>query len=127
MTYEDYQRYFEEAAEKEKRRYDQKSVDELLKLIRRGSYGKYYTIWDSVGERASADEAGSDLIAVLRSGAEYLHRYHCAVALLRLLGMQWDSYFKPEKLSARERYDDVELFIQDIEEKLETTSKMGGG
>jgi len=120
MTYAEFQEHFEQAANEEKQSYDKTPVEELLKLIRRGSYGNYYQIWHSVAERGSAAEAGGDLLAVLRSGADYLSRFHCAAALLRVLNMQWDSYFKPEKLSARERYD-VDWFLNEVEKRLKTT------
>lgn len=69
----------------------------LLNDIRAGRYGSYYAIWDVIGRRASAIEAGWLLFEVLNRPIDYLHRYHCAEALLKVLRCE---VFEPVHLSA---------------------------
>lgn len=72
-------------------------VAELLGLVRAGRFGGYYVLWDAIAERATLAEAGWALFAVLETDADSLDRYHCADALLRLLGGEaWE----PAQLTA---------------------------
>ncbi|MBN2609657.1 MAG: hypothetical protein JXA64_11125 [Candidatus Fermentibacteraceae bacterium] len=59
----------------------------LLQDIRAGHFGDYYGIWRVVGSKASLEEAGWTLFEVLETDIDYLYRYHCAAALLKLMGM----------------------------------------
>jgi hypothetical protein len=61
-------------------------TSELLELVRAGRFGGYFVLWDAIAERSTLDEAGWPLFTVLASDADYLDRYHCADALLKLLG-----------------------------------------
>jgi hypothetical protein len=66
-------------------------VPELLSLVRAGRFGGYFVLWDAIAERATLAEAGWPLFAALMSNADYLDRYHCADALLKLLGTRiWE-------------------------------------
>ena len=103
MSYAEYQEHFEQEAGKERERYDARSVAELLTDIRAGRFGSYYQIWHSVGARASLADAGSLLADILESDADYLHRYHCASALISI-GRVYSDGYRPEQLSARETY-----------------------
>jgi hypothetical protein len=69
----------------------------LLDMVRAGRFGGYYVLWDAIAERASLVEAAAPLLAVLESEADYLDRYHCAAALLRLMG---SSAWEPVQLTA---------------------------
>jgi hypothetical protein len=92
----DWQAQWEAHASMERRKYDETPVEELLELVRRGIWGSYYTIWYSIAERSSAEDASAALYGVLKSGEDYLYRYHAAAALLKLTGI--DS-FQPVDLS----------------------------
>lgn len=72
-------------------------VTELLDLVRAGRFGGYFVLWDAIAERATLAEAGWQLFAVLLSDADYLDRYHCAAALLKLLG---SDTWEPVQLTA---------------------------
>jgi hypothetical protein len=65
---------------------DRRPVEQLLADVEDGHYGQYYGIWYSIAERATLEQAGLILFEVLCRGGDYLNRYHCATALLRLLG-----------------------------------------
>jgi hypothetical protein len=94
MTWQD---SWENAAADERAQYDARPVSELITHIQKGWFGTYYTIWHSIAMRAKLEQAGWPLFDVLRSNANYLNRYHCAAALLRLLG---NSPFEAVHLSA---------------------------
>lgn len=81
----DWRDTWEQHAEGERRELAVEPVSQLLERLRAGYYGGYYSIWDTVAERSTLEEAGWLLFSVLESGAEYLDRYRCAEALLRLL------------------------------------------
>jgi hypothetical protein len=70
---------------------------DLLAAVRAGRFGGYYVLWDAIAEQADLAEAAWPLMAVLESDADYLDRYHCAAALLRL--MRSDAW-EPVQLSA---------------------------
>ena len=86
MTVYDWHQQWERAARAEKESVDRQTVAELLDQIARGSYGRYYAIWRSIGARAELQTAGWPLMRVLKSNADFHNRYHCASALLRLMG-----------------------------------------
>lgn len=92
-----WQDHWEEAAEEEYRRMEGKPVPELLEETCRGRLGAYYTIWKVIARKASLEEAWRVLLSVLESDADYLHRYHAAEALLKLLG---NKVLQPVDLSA---------------------------
>jgi len=93
----DWRKQWEDHADAEQARYDAMSTSALLDDVRRGRFGDYRTIWYALGKRAAAPEAAWMLFDVLTSQATYLDRYHCAAALLQLLGStEWE----PVELSA---------------------------
>ena len=55
MTYEQFQQQWESEADRERRKYDSRTVSDLLKDIRRERFGEYYQIWYSLGARATLD------------------------------------------------------------------------
>jgi hypothetical protein len=67
--------------------FDQKPVDELLDRAANRMYGKYFSIWRSIAERAELEQAGWLMFEVLQTEQDYLTRYHCAAALLALMGL----------------------------------------
>jgi len=86
MNSEDWRETWEHHADQERAKLDAVPVSELIARVKLGRFGDYYNIWYSIADRARLDEVGWALFSVLESRADYLHRYHCAAALLRLLG-----------------------------------------
>lgn len=80
-----WQDHWDEAADDEYRSMEERPLSELLADAGSGRFGSYYTIWRVIGRKAALAEAGWVLFAVLEGEADYLHRYHCAGALLELL------------------------------------------
>jgi hypothetical protein len=113
MTYADYQRYFEEAAAAEHARFDAMTVAEVIAEINADRLGSCYSIWYSLGARATPLEANDLLLNYLASDAEYLHRYHCAAALIQINRLRWE----PHQLSAFETQD-VEKNLATVREAL---------
>ena len=85
-SYAQFQERWEREAGAEYDRYMARPAGSLLADVIAGRYGKYYQLWRAVAAKATLAEAAWPLFAVLRSGAPYLDRYHCADALLSLLG-----------------------------------------
>ena len=82
----DWRETWEQHADQEQGALGEAPVSELLGRVRAGQFGGYYRIWYALAERAKLHEVGWVLFSVLESEAEYLDRYHCAAALLQLLG-----------------------------------------
>ena len=91
-----WQEKWEAYAALEMEKYRETPVKKLLEQVRNGSFGRYYTIWYALAEKATAEEAVFPLYEVLLSGEDYLYRYHAAAALLKLSGI---TGFKPVDLS----------------------------
>lgn len=98
MTYGEFQERYEEEGGKERARYDARPVADLLADIRAGRFSDQYQIWYSLGARATLAEAGPTLLAVLESDLEYLHRYHCAAALIAIAQLD-PKIYEPATLS----------------------------
>lgn len=81
----DWKARYESAADDEAGAYARLPVARLLDDIRRRRTGGYSTIWGTLAERATPEEAGWVLYEYLLSDQPYLERYHCASALLRIL------------------------------------------
>ena len=97
MATADWREQWDRAAEAEGNRYDAMPVENLIRNIRAGRIGRYYSIWYSLAKRSSLTDVGWTLFNVLESRAPYLVRYHCAAALITLLdGIN----VKPVELSA---------------------------
>jgi hypothetical protein len=61
------------------------SLEKLCERVRRGKFGEHYAIWDAIAAKRDLAPVGWQLFDFLNSNADYLHRYHCARALLALL------------------------------------------
>jgi hypothetical protein len=94
---ETWQDRWEEAADAELKRMETRTMTELLADIGVGRFGSYFVIWYVIASRSTLVEAGWTLFRTLASDADYLHRYHCAAALLQLMG---EVTLKPLELSA---------------------------
>lgn len=94
---ETWQDRWEAAADDERKRMEARTTTELLADIGEGRFGIYYVIWYVIASRSTVDEAGWTLFRVLAGEADYLCRYHCAAALLLLMG---EATWKPVDLSA---------------------------
>jgi hypothetical protein len=84
MTYAEYQEHFERAGALERQQFDAMPIAAVISEISAGRLGRYYQIWYSLGARAKPSEANSLLLSFLASKAAYLHRYHCAAALIQV-------------------------------------------
>lgn len=106
---------WDEYAEKERRNYGSMPVEELLKRVKDGYYGDYYCIWYSIAEKATLEQAGEILLEVLHRNIRYLLRYHCASALLKLMG---EEDIQPVDISGDQPdHDDL---LEEAGKKLET-------
>ncbi len=99
---------YEDAAGDEKKRLSNTEVERLLENVRQGKFGDYHQIWYALAEIATLEQAGWTLYTVLASPIEYLHRYHAAAALIKLL----------EKAGVKAGFEPVQLsgnpiFIRD--------------
>jgi len=74
-----------------------RTAAELLAEVSEGRFGNYYVIWYVIASKSTVDEAGWILFRTLAGNPDYLCRYHCAAALLQLMG---ESILKPVDLSA---------------------------
>lgn len=92
----DWREKWEVAAGDEQSEYDSISLEQLIERIENGWFGNYYALWRTVEARATLELVGWLLFDVLESKASYLHRYHCARALLNLMG---ETRFDPVHLS----------------------------
>lgn len=85
----DWKEQYEASADKERDRYDQQPVTVLLEQVSMGQYGDYNTLWRSLAERATLQEAALPLFSVLQNDSlDFLIRCNCAEALLHLLGRE---------------------------------------
>jgi hypothetical protein len=97
MTYEEYQEHYERVAEAEGKRFDAMPVAAIVSDIEAGRFGESYQIWSSLGKRAKPAEANELLLSFLASNTDYLHRYHCAAALIQINQL---TGWEPHQLSA---------------------------
>jgi hypothetical protein len=104
MTYAIFQERWEAGAKAELAHYAALPVSELLIRIEAGRLGDYYMIWLALAERTTLDEAGWLLFRVLESDLDYFNRYHCATALLTLMGIE-DPAESAAHYSAHEVHD----------------------
>ncbi len=115
MNSNDWRDKWEQDATAERRRQDKTPVAQLLADIQHKKFGEHYGIWYSVGERATLQQAGWILFNILQSDVDYLHRYHCAAALIKLA---WLKQFEPVQLSGgnhpyRENLQRVEEILKE--------------
>ena len=85
-------------ATNESDQYMKMPLDQLIKKFKSGKLGDYRVIWSALGERAALKDVGWDLYDFLCSEHEYLDRYNCARALLKLMNSQ---AFEPVDISAK--------------------------
>jgi hypothetical protein len=93
----DWRTQYEVAAEQEAARLARASDRELLEMVKTRKTGGYFALWRILGARAPTPEICWRLYDVLVSDRDYLDRYHCADALLKLLRC---SEFEAVQLSA---------------------------
>jgi hypothetical protein len=98
VTHEEFQARYESDADAEAKRFDAIPVPALLAEIRAGRLGECHQIWSSLAKRATPAEANEALLAFLASAPEYLDRYHCAAALIRINNLE---NWQPVELSAQ--------------------------
>ena len=120
MSYAEFQEHWEKAADAELSAYRQRPAHELLDEIAHERYGSYYQIWYALQGRTTFEEAGRLLLGVLRSGVDYLIRYHCATLLLTLRN-PYPDVLTAVKLSGREKYD-VDRHLDEYEQATHTTA-----
>jgi len=86
-SYEEFQQQYEDDAGREFAALSALPVAKLLDRVRAGKFGDFYhQLWPAIASKATLAEAGWVLFDVLESKADYLHRYHCAAALIKLAG-----------------------------------------
>ncbi len=103
MSYEEFQKHFEETAEIEQKTFDKLPTKDLIAKVKAKEFGTTYQIWYALARKARVEDVGWLFFDVLESEEEYLTRYHCAAALLSLFN-PFPGIMKPEKLSGREAF-----------------------
>lgn len=66
------------------------SEEKLVSRIDRNMLGSYFAVWRAIGKRGTVEGSAMALWRFLQRSpgkARMLHRYHCAEALFRILGM----------------------------------------
>ena len=111
----DWRERYEIEAAAEQAAFDQKPVDELLDRVADRLYGQYFSLWRSIAHRADLEQAGWPLFKVLQTERDYLHRYHCATALLKLMGLDRADAVKYSADSANRHINllDLEMDLSD--------------
>jgi hypothetical protein len=84
--YEEFQNQYENESDREFESLSKLPVHALLDRVRASQFGGQHQIWRAIRDKASLEESAGTLLAVLESNAEYLSRYHCADALLKIAG-----------------------------------------
>jgi hypothetical protein len=125
MTYAEFQEHWEKASSAERQQYESVPIEKLISLVENHDYGKYYQIWPVLGSKAAIEDVGPLLVEILKSDIDYLTRYHCAGCLLMIFN-PFPSLFRPEKLSAREKYY-VDQHIEEYEEEMKKKLKESTG
>ncbi len=85
-SYEQFQQLFEEAASREYETLSAMPLESLLERVGKQTFGEYYQLWPAIASKATLAEAGWPLFEVLNSKADYLVRYHCGDALIKIAG-----------------------------------------
>jgi hypothetical protein len=81
---------WEHEARLEAERMARLSERELLARIERGDLGLYYSIWRAIAAKGTVGDSAMVLWLFLQANPgedRMLHRYHCAAALFKILGM----------------------------------------
>lgn len=86
MSYADWREEYDQHADVERAQLDKVPIHDLYARVQARDLGDCYQIWGTIAARANLTEVGWMLFDVLESDLDYLHRYHCADALLHLLG-----------------------------------------
>jgi hypothetical protein len=116
MSSRDWRDTWEQHGHKERSKMDTISIRELCARIRARKADDYYQIWRTIAQRATLPEVGWLLCEVLESDMDYLHRYHCAEALLHLTGARSPT---PVELSAEwGRTKNVPLLASMLEQRI---------
>ncbi len=97
LTYGEFQDRWEQEAERELSEFGRLSSAELAQRLSDGQYGVHFTFWRVLADKCKLVDVFEPMLRLLRSNADYLIRYHCADALIRLASVQG---FEPIHLSA---------------------------
>ncbi len=124
----DWQEQYEKAADAEGASYSEMPLEQVLQLVKQGSYGDYYSIWRDVEDRATLDQAGWLLYEVLHHDIDYLIRCNAAEALLTLLGCtdvmaNLDRAVVLTAHTVEERRPHLTALKQELEEKIGTPAE----
>lgn len=84
----DWRGQYEAQAEAQRRLLETLPMQELLEAVSAGRFDEDYRIWYVIAEKAEPQVAVPVLLAALSKNPPYLQQYHCAVAILHLLGIE---------------------------------------
>jgi hypothetical protein len=123
MTEFDWRARYEQEATAELASYNKRPVAELVRQVKERRYSTYFSIWHSLGRRATLEQAGWALLEVLKSEPEYLHRYHCASALLALMGKSRAEavHYSSDKV---DRWANLEVLEKELRERIGPIEEM---
>lgn len=84
----DWRFQYEDHADSQRHLLETRPVSELLKDVSVGHVDEYHQIWYVIAAKAEPKAAAPILLDALCKNPEYLHQYHCTVAILHLLGIE---------------------------------------
>ncbi|MBC7894612.1 MAG: hypothetical protein H7066_04315 [Cytophagaceae bacterium] len=82
----EWREHYEDAADADLAAMSAESLPQLIRRVQRREFGEYYALWDAIAGKRDLHAVGWLMFDFITSDATYLHRYHCARALLVLLG-----------------------------------------
>jgi len=85
MNEKHWKEQWEDDADTELEKLSALPIAELRRRVQAGELGGFYMIWNAIAAKEDLAAIGWQLLDFLSSPADYLHRYHCARALLALL------------------------------------------
>jgi hypothetical protein len=81
----DWRERWEDDSQAEYDQFCELALETLLARVATMKLGSHCQIWEAIAAKEDLRTAGWPLFGFVSSGAPYLHRYHCAAALLTLL------------------------------------------
>lgn len=116
MSYEKYQKHFEEEAEKAYKKYMNYTEDKLIELIKFKRWDSTYQIWRAVKNKGSEKSLFTLFEVISNMSNDYLIRYHACNALFHIAGIN-DEEIKKKLQRKHIQSDDLNDLKEFLSEK----------